>query len=312
MTEVDFLRWLDESHRKDMSRREFLRLAAASAAVVVLSSLPFPSRAAVKKKKIPPIGMGTWQTFNVGTNSALRDERTEVLREFFAQGGGMIDSSPMYGSSEEVVGYALKQLGYPKTLYAATKVWTPMEREGLQQVQESQQLWGVQRFDLLQVHNLVNWKDHLKTLFRMKDAGQLGAVGITTSHGRRHDEMERILRREPVDFVQLTYNMVDTRAEKLLAVAAERGIGVIVNRPFDGGDLFSSVRGKALPPWATEIDCHNWAPFFLKFIIAHPAVTCAIPATTGVAHMRENMGARLGRLPDAATRQRMLRYVQDL
>ena len=257
--------------------------------------------------------MGTWITFNVGSNQRLRDARTEVLREFFRGGGGMIDSSPMYGSAEEVVGYGLAKLGDAKTLFSATKVWTSSASAGSQQIRDSHRLWGVKTFDLLQVHNLVGWRDHLRALFQMKEKGDLRHVGVTTSHGLRHEELERIMRNEPLDFVQLTYNMVDRDAEKrLLGLAQERGIAVIANRPFDGGGLVDRVKNKPLPNWATEFDCANWPQFLLKFIVSHPAITCAIPATTRVEHMRENMGACTGRLPDAATRARMIAYLSGL
>lgn len=305
-----------------MRRREFLEILALSAASMALPSIPQLSPAAEAKpltKKIPRsgvlipvIGMGTWITFNVGTNEKLRDNRAEVAKEFFTHGGGMIDSSPMYGSSEAVIGYCLKKLNFPKTLFSATKVWTSSKPEGLQQIQDSQKLWNLKKFDLLQVHNLEGWQDHLKTLFKMKEKGELGHVGITTSHGRRHDEVERLMRNQPLDFVQLTYNMADQSAEKLLAVAEERRIAVIANRPLDGGDLIRRVQGKPLPAWASDIDCQNWAQFFLKFVVSHPRITCAIPATSKVEHMRENMGASKGRMPDAATREKMLKYLSSL
>lgn len=305
-----------------MKRREFLELMALSTAALALPSSPFFSQAAETKaltKKIPKsgtmipvIGMGTWITFNVGTNEKLKNKRAEVAKEFFAHGGGMIDSSPMYGSSEAVVGYCLTKLNFPKGLFSATKVWTSSKTEGLQQIQDSKKLWNLKKFDLLQVHNLDGWQDHLKTLFKMKESGELGHVGVTTSHGRRHDELESIMRSQPLDFVQLTYNMVDQSAEKLLEVAKERGIAVIANRPLDGGDLIKRVQGKPLPPWAKEIDCQNWAQFFLKFIVSHPNITCAIPATSKVEHMKENMGAGQGRMPDAATREKMLKYLSSL
>lgn len=306
----------------NIDRRKFIELISASAAALALSpsSLAQSVRPKPTTKKIPStgillsvIGMGTWITFNIGSNQRLRDARTEVLREFFQSGGGMIDSSPMYGSAEEVVGHGLAKLGYPKTLFSATKVWTSSKSEGLKQIQDSHRLWGVKTFDLLQVHNLEGWRDHLKTLFQMKEKGEVRHVGITTSHGLRHEEMERIMRSESIDFVQLTYNMVDRDAEtRLLGLAQERGIAVIANRPFDGGSLIRRLNARPLPNWAGEIDCANWAQFLLKFIVSHPAVTCAIPATTSVAHMRENMGACTGRLPHAAMRARMISYLSEL
>ena len=262
---------------------------------------------------LPVIGMGSWITFDVGNDRPARDRRVEVLRAFFEAGGGMIDSSPMYGSSEEVIGDALARLEDKATLFSATKVWTPSARRGPEQMEASRRLWGVERFDLLQVHNLVEWEGHLETLKAWKAEGRVRYIGITTSHGRRHAALERLMATEPLDFVQFTYNLVDREAERrLLPLAAERGLAVIVNRPFRRGALFDAYAGKPLPGWAAEVDCANWAQFFLKFVVSHPAVTCAIPATSRVDHMRENMGAAYGRLPDPKLRQRMIGYVEGL
>ncbi len=218
----------------------------------------------------------------------------------------MVDSSPMYNSSESVVGALLPQLSARPRLFAASKVWIPGQRIGTVQMEDSRKLWGIARFDLMQVHNLLVWEGHLETLRDWKSRGRVRYIGVTTSHGRRHAELERIMRNEPLDFVQFTYNLADRSAEaRLLPLARERGIAVILNRPLDGGNLFDRARGHSLPAWAAEFDCRNWAQFFLKFVVSHPAVTCAIPATSQVAHMVENMGAGTGRLPDAATRNRM-------
>jgi aryl-alcohol dehydrogenase-like predicted oxidoreductase len=174
-------------------------------------------------------------------------------------------------------------------------------------------LWGTRRFDLMQVHNLLNWESHLETLLAWKAEGRVRYVGVTTSHGRRHDTLEKVMADQPIDFVQFTYNIVDREAEsRLLPLAAERGLAVIINRPFRRGALFDHVEGRQLPGWAGAVDCTNWAQFFLKFIVSHPAVTCAIPATSRVDHMRENMGALHGRLPDQAMRERMIRHVESL
>ena len=198
-------------------------------------------------------------------------------------------------------------------LFAATKVWIYGQWLGVRQMETARELWGVPRFDLMQIHNMLDWKSHLETLKAWKAGGRIRYIGITTSHGRRHEEMERALAKEPFDFVQFTYNLADREVEqRLLPLAAERGIAVIINRPFRGGSLFGKVRGKPLPAWAQEFGCTNWAQFFLKFIVSHPAVTCVIPATSRVTHMLENMGAGFGLLPDAATRQRMLAYFEKL
>ncbi|MCW8829693.1 MAG: aldo/keto reductase [Gammaproteobacteria bacterium] len=265
-------------------------------------------------ERLPLIGMGTWLTFDVGEDAILRGRRCEVLRTFLELGGGMVDSSPMYGSAEAVLGHCLERQENYDGLFSATKVWTPGQRFGINQMEHSRRLWGLPRFDLMQIHNMLDWETHLETLKAMKAEGAIRYIGITTSHGRRHGELERVLAQEEAfDFVQFTYNLVDREVERrLLPLAAERGIAVIINRPFRGGALFSRVRGRALPGWAAEFDCHNWAQFFLKFIVSHPAVTCAIPATTQVEHMRENMGAARGELPTPQLRRRMQYYFASL
>jgi diketogulonate reductase-like aldo/keto reductase len=262
---------------------------------------------------LPVVGLGSWITFNVGNDPVARDARAEVVRAFFAEGGRLIDSSPMYGSSQPVIGHALAKLGHPATLFSAEKVWVGDAASGAGQMAASQAHWGVPRFDLMQVHNLLAWEEHLPRLQAMKAAGQLRYVGISTSEGRRHAELERILRTQAIDFVQLTYNLLDREAERrLLPLAQDRRIAVIVNRPFRQGDLLNQLRGHPLPGWAREIGCDSWAQVALKFVVSHPAVTCAIPATSQVAHLRQNMGAAHGRLPDAPLRARMARDVAAL
>jgi diketogulonate reductase-like aldo/keto reductase len=264
-------------------------------------------------EQVPVIGMGSWITFDVGKDAQLRDDRLKVLRTFFEMGGGMVDSSPMYGSSQEVIGYCLERIPEKRSLFSATKVWTWRQSHGAGQMEESRRLWGVERFDLMQIHNLLNWQGHLETLLAHKAEGHIRYIGVTTSHGRRHDAMENLIAEQPLDFVQFTYNILDRRAERrLLPLAAERGLAVIANRPFRRGELFEYFARHPLPEWAAEFDCANWAQFFLKFIVSHPAVTCAIPATSRVDHMRENMGALYGRLPDQKMRKRMIHYVENL
>lgn len=264
-------------------------------------------------EQVPAVGMGSWITFNVGPIAKLRDARVKVLQAFFDHGGGMVDSSPMYGSSEEVIGYCLERIDNDQALFAATKVWTLSKARGIGQMETSEKLWGVKPFNLLQIHNLLDWEAHMETLKSWKAAGRVRYVGITTSHGRRHEELAMLMKSQPLDFVQFTYNMADREAEKrLLPLAADQGLGVIINRPFRRGALFDLVEGHALPEWASEFDCANWAQFFLKFIVSHPAVTCAIPATSRVDHMVENMGALKGRLPDAKMRRRMVACVEAL
>ena len=297
-----------------MKRRRFLQWLAGLAAAGLISPALAAARVPILRpipssgEKLPAIGMGTWLTFDAGPEWMQRERRCEVLQAFLDLGGGLVDSSPMYGRSEEVLGVCLPRMKNRERLFAATKVWIYGERLGIDQMEHSRRLWGVDRFDLMQIHNMLDWHTHLQTLRQMKAEGKIRYIGITTSHGRRHAELEKVLKNEKdFDFVQFTYNLIDREAERrLLPLAAERGIAVIINRPFQGGVLFDHVRGKPLPPWAAEFDCANWAQFMLKFIVSHPAVTCAIPATTRVAHMRENMGAAHGRLPDEKTRQRMI------
>lgn len=256
---------------------------------------------------LPAIGLGSWITFNVGADRVLRRECTEVIRAFLDGGGRVIDSSPMYGSSQAVIGEALAALGDgAKRAYAADKVWTGDGAQGAAQAEASRRLWGVPRFDLLQVHNLLAWEAHLPMLLAMKAAGRVRHVGITTSEGRRHADLERVMRAHAIDFVQLTYNPADREAEaRLLPLAQERGIAVIANRPFREGALLRRLQRQRLPTYAAEIDCDGWAQLVLKFIVSHPAVTCAIPATSRVDHVRQNLGAMRGRQPDAALRQRI-------
>ena len=264
-------------------------------------------------EQLPVIGMGSWKTFDVGDNAQARAVRIAVLQAFFDQGGAMIDSSPMYGTSEEIIGYCLEQIKNKDALFAATKVWVPGQWLGIKQMERSARLWGLNRFDLMQIHNMLDWDSHIETLKAWKAEGKIRYLGITTSHGRRHQALLKAMQQEPFDFVQFTYNLIDREAEQyLLPLAAERGAAVIINRPFQHGGLFNAVNAKPLPAWAQEFDCENWAQFFLKFIVSHPAVTCAIPATRRVDHMIENMGAGFGRLPDLKTRQRMIRYFNNL
>jgi diketogulonate reductase-like aldo/keto reductase len=281
--------------------------AAAGAAEGLQRRIPSSGEA------LPAIGLGSWITFNVGTDTAARAQCVEVVRAFFAQGGRMIDCSPMYGSSQPTIGHALARLGHPAALFSAEKVWTGDGARGAAQIEATRAHWGVARFDLLQVHNLLAWEQHLPRLVEMKAAGRLRYVGITTSEGRRHAEVERLMRTQPLDFVQFSYNLLDREAEaRLLPLAQERGIAVIVNRPFREGELLRQLARHRLPGWAAEIGCRHWAQVALKFIVSHPAVTCAIPATSQVEHLLQNMAALHGPLPDAALRARMAREVAAL
>jgi diketogulonate reductase-like aldo/keto reductase len=299
-----------------MKRRDLLQLVPALGAVGVFAQTPARPTVLTKPipssgEQIPLIGLGTWITFNVGNDRAAREQCVEVTRQFFAAGGKLIDSSPMYGSSQGVIGEALQKVQAQAKVFSAEKVWT--SSDGAAQIEASRKFWQVPRFDLLQVHNLLAWEKQLPLLQAMKVAGQLRYVGITTSEGRRHSEFEAIMRSQRMDFVQLSYNLLDREAEqRLLPLARERGIAVLVNRPFREGALLRQLQRHPLPGWAAEIDCSNWAQVALKFVVSHPAVTCAIPATSNPAHLRENMGASRGRLPDAALRQRMAEHVAKL
>jgi len=301
-------------------RRRFLAALGTAAGACTWPRVGFAQTGApitrpipVSGERLPVVGVGSWLTFNVGSAAAARAPLVPVLQTFFDRGGAMIDSSPMYGTSESVIGYLLARASGRSRLFSATKIWTYGKAAGVRQVQTSMELWGISRFDLVHIHNMLQWETHVETLKEFKAAGKIRYIGITTSHGRGHGELERALNRERFDFVQFTYNFADRSVEqRLLPLAAERGIGVVINRPFDGGDLFEVVGRQPLPTWSREFDCTNWAQFFLKFVVSHPAVTCAIPATSQTAHMVENMGALYGRLPDMALRKRMTQHMETL
>lgn len=283
------------------------RLAAHATLPLITRTIP------VSGEHLPVIGMGSWITFDVGDDVAARARCVKILETFFNRGGGLIDSSPMYGSSEAVIGRCLAELEPGPELFSATKVWIIGKSLGITQMGHSQSLWGLPKFDLMQIHNMVHWQTHLETLKEWKEQGRIRYLGLTTSHGRRHEKLERALLQEDFDFVQFSYNILDREVERrLLPIAEERGIAVIINRPFQRGALIDRVSDKPLPDFAGEIDCANWAQFLLKFIVSHPAVTCVIPATSQVLHMEQNMGACYGRLPDPELRSHMIRYVASV
>ncbi len=263
---------------------------------------------------IPPIGMGTWLTFNLTSPPEAVAERQKVLNEFYAAGGGMIDSSPMYGQSETLIG----QLRNPQTekdrLFSATKIWTPLSAHGRAQLKSSHDLWKEPVLDLVYVHNLLNWESHLKTLQAAKDARKVRYIGLTTSHGRRHEQMENLIKTQNIDAVQFSYNILDRAAEnRLLPAAKDNGLSVIINRPFMTGGLFRQVKDQLIPEWAKqELNIESWAAFFLKFVTSHPAVTIAIPATSQPAHMKENMLALAGPMPTARQRQKMINTFEQI
>lgn len=285
------------------------RCGAAAAQAGALATRPIPSSG----ERIPAVGLGSWITFNVGNDPVARDACAEVMRTFFEAGGRLIDSSPMYGSSQPVIGHGLAKLGATAPVFAADKVWTGSGARGPEQIEASRRFWGVPRFDLLQVHNLLSWEEHLPTLQAMKAAGRLRYVGITTSEGRRHAEIEKVMRSHAIDVVQLSYNPLDREAEqRLLPLAQERGIAVIANRPFREGALLRALQRHPLPGFAAELGYDGWAQLVLKFIVSHPAVTCAIPATSSVAHVRQNLGAARGPMPEPALRARIAAHVAAL
>jgi diketogulonate reductase-like aldo/keto reductase len=303
-----------------MTRRRFIELLAAGAALTAAAPWAGAEARVVAKKAIPStgellpvIGMGTARTFDVGADARAREELVPVLQALFDNGGTVIDSSPMYGSAEEVVGYLLRKVHHEQAPFVATKVWTFGKESGIRQMLDSMQRLGVEVIDLMQIHNLRDWRVHVETLKEWKAAGKVRYIGITTSHGRMHQELEQAMKEQPFDFVQLSYNIEDRAVEeRLLPLAAERRMGVLVNRPFQTGGLFRRTKGKPLPDWAKEFGCASWAQFFLKFAVSHPAATCAIPATADVRHMIDDMGANYEPLPDAALRERMVRYYQSL
>ncbi len=286
-----------------------LRAEASASPTLRLIQRAIPSSGEL----LPVIGMGTSRTFDTEGDPASLATLQEVLQAFFDGGGTVIDSSPMYGNSESRVGDVLRALPQRPKLFAATKVWTTGRQQGIAQMEESARRMNVERFDLIAVHNLQDWQTHLETLKNWKAEGKVRYIGITTSHGRDHEEFLQVMRTQPLDFVQFSYNIEDRAAEReLLPVAAERGIATMINRPYQRGALFTRSRGKELPALAAELDCSSWGQFYLKYILGHPAVTCIIPATASVHHMVDNMRANFGRLPDARQRAEMLRLFEQL
>lgn len=303
-----------------LSRRKFMQaLALIASAAGGLPLAAFSSVPMLKKKipssgeKIPVIGMGSSRTFDVSDNQQARVNLTKVLQTFFDLGGTVIDTSPMYGSSEQVLGDLLVNVKNKQSLFMATKVWTQGREEGIAQMQQSMALLRRPVIDLIQIHNLLDWKVHWKTLKEWKQQGKVRYIGITTHRGYDHDQLAYVMENYPIDFIQFSYSIANRKAEqRILPLAAERGIATMINRPFQRGDLFRSVKGQELPAWAAEFDCNSWGQFFLKFVVSHPAVTCTIPATSKVHHMQDNMGAGLGRMPNQQQRQKMFDYFESL
>src|SRR5205807_3462332 len=299
--------WLVRAAGSTVSVRPRLllrRLTAEGAKLAIPAMLtrPIPSTG----EAMPVVGLGTWRAFDVGAGEPRRSLR-EVLRLLFDDGGRVIDSSPMYGRAEAVAGDLLAELAARPRAFLATKVWTTGRERGIEQMRRSAQLLRTEIIDLMQIHNLVDWRTHLATLRRMKEEGRVRYIGITHYTTGALPELARILRAEPgIDFVQLGYSLATRAAEvELLPIAAERGVAVIANQPLERGDLFRRVRRQALPDWARDFDCASWAQLLLKYVLAEPAVTCVIPATGDPDHMRDNLGAGFGSLPDARQREQI-------
>jgi diketogulonate reductase-like aldo/keto reductase len=306
---------------REISRRDAARLiAGTTASLLVAPTLPAQEKRTILQRAIPSsgemlpvIGLGTSRVFEAGSSAAEREPLEQVVAILARLGGKMVDTSPMYGRAETVTGEIAAKLKLRDSLFLATKVWTTGREEGIKQMEQSLNLLQTKKLDLIQVHNLIDWETQFATLQEWKKQGRIRYTGITHSTTSRQDDVARVLQKERVDFVQINYSLMEREAdERVLPVAKERGVAVIVNRPFGRGDLFTRVRGKPLPDWAAEIDCKSWAQFFLKWIIAHPDVTCAIPATSKPHHMEDNIGGGLGRLPDAKMRQRMVELVSAL
>jgi aryl-alcohol dehydrogenase-like predicted oxidoreductase len=273
---------------------------------------PQPQTRAIPRsgERLPVVGIGTWQTFDVAADAPERAELAEVLRRFAASGGRVVDSSPMYGRAERVVGDLTAELAVRDRLFLATKVWTSGREAGVKQMENSLRLMHAGRMDLMQVHNLLDVAVHAKTLAEWKGSGRIRYAGITHYHAGAHGDLERLLKTRAWDFAQFNYSLAEPEAEmRLLPACADLGVAVIVNRPFAEGALFRRIKGKSLPPWAADLGCASWAQFFLKWILGHPAITCAIPGTRRTAHLEDNLQAGTGPLPDAATRRRMTEYL---
>jgi diketogulonate reductase-like aldo/keto reductase len=300
------------------SRREILRLGAAAMGTLLMGG-PARGQARLERaipktgERLPAVGLGTWQVFDVAGDARELEQARQTLREFVAGGGRVVDSSPMYGSSETVTGQLAAELGVPDKLFVATKVWTSGKQAGIRQMEDSMRKLRVERLDLMQVHNLVDVQTHLATLAEWKAAGKVRYVGVTHYHAGGHAELERLVRRGGIDFVQVNYSLAEPQAgARLLPAAAESKVAVIVNRPFAEGAMFGRVKGKAVPEWAREAGCATWAQLFLKWILADPAVTCVIPGTRNPRHVADNLGAMAGAPPDAALRKRMAEHYNAL
>jgi aryl-alcohol dehydrogenase-like predicted oxidoreductase len=296
-----------------LSRAAFLRGSAALCAAALSGKQAWSKSETMQKRPIPStgtllpvIGCGTWRTFDVSTSDAERAPLAQVLAILFEAGGSVIDSSPMYGAAEAVAGDLLAASGSRDRAFLATKVWTSGRAEGVAQMEQSLARFRTDHIELFQVHNLLDWRTQLATLRAWKAEGRISYLGVTHYTPSAYDELEAVMRKEPLDFVQLNYAMNDRAAEKtLLPLAADKGVAVLANQPFGGGGLLRYLIGRPLPDWAPEIGCQSWAQILLKFVLSHPAVTCAIPGTGRPEHMRDNIQAGFGTVPDSGQRERM-------
>jgi aryl-alcohol dehydrogenase-like predicted oxidoreductase len=267
-------------------------------------------------KTLPAIGIGTARRYDVGESAAERAPLREVLAEFTKMGGRVIDTAPTYGRAEQVSGELVRAIGNRDQLFIATKVslrGRSGREAGTAQMEQSMRRFGTERIDLMQVHNLNDWRTQLALMREWKAAGRLGYVGITTSFPRQYQEFEQMMREESLDFIQVDYAIDNRDAEqRILPLAADRGMAVLINLPYSRSKVFSKVKGHALPPWAAEFDAQSWGQFFLKFVISHPAVTCAIPGTAKMEYLLDNLGAARSPLPDAAMRKRMQEFFDSV
>jgi diketogulonate reductase-like aldo/keto reductase len=307
-----------------MRRREFIKVGAS----VVLSSLLsmenystiLQKKSMIEQRKIPStgellpcVGLGTWQTFDVGNDISERETLKEVLKILYQFGGKMIDSSPMYGTSEQVVGDLTYETKLQESFFYATKVWTQGKEDGIKQMKNSMKNMKREKMDLMQIHNLIDWNTHIKTLKSWKEDGKIRYWGITHYVESAYDSMINIIKKEKPDFVQFNYNIISRTSEiQLLDTSKDNNVAVIINRPFEEGALFRVTKNKKLPEWANDYQINSWSQYFLKFILSHPAVTCVIPGTSKVEHIKDNLSAGFGQFPDTIMRTKMVKYFESL
>lgn len=304
-----------------MNRRDAIRagLALGAGAIVPWHTVLAQAEGLIQRKlpgsgdEVPVIGIGTARRYDVSQSDPRRSELKEVLRQFAAAGGKVIDTAPSYGSAEAVVGDLVSELGIRQSLFLATKVGATRKDAGIRQIEESFRVLRTKQIDCIAVHNLMNAVEHLALLRDLKAQGRIRYVGISTSFERQHAELEDIVKRQNLDLIQVDYALDNRGAgERIIPAAAERGVGVMINLPFGRGRLFRAVQDKPLPEWAAEFDCRSWAQFFLKYIVSHPGVTCAIPGTAQLQYLADNLGAARGRLPAQAMRRRMEHFIDTL